>query len=330
MQRVASDKCSVVALSGGIGGAKLALGLSRVLAPGCLTVVANTGDDFEHLGLAISPDLDTLLYTLGGIADPDKGWGRRDETWTFMQALAALGGPAWFQLGDGDLATHVERTRRLAAGETLTAIMDDFRRRLGVACALLPMSDDPVRTRVRTTEGWIDFQDYFVRQRCAPAVIDIEFRGVERARPQPSVLGALADPALRAVVICPSNPLISIEPILAVPGLRRALAACRAPVIAVSPLVGGKALKGPTAKMLGELGGAPDNAGIARRYQGVIDGLVIDAMDAADADRVDVAVTVAPTVMVTLQDRENLARVVADFADRLRGANAADPGARRR
>ena len=330
MQRATSDNGSVVALSGGIGGAKLALGLSRVLAPGCLTVVANTGDDFEHLGLAISPDLDTLLYTLAGVADPGKGWGRRDETWTFMRALAALGGPAWFQLGDGDLATHVERTRRLAAGETLTAIMDDFRRRLGIACTLLPMSDDPVRTRVRTAEGWLDFQDYFVRRRCAPVVTDIAFHGVERARPQPSVLAALADPALRAVAICPSNPLISIEPILAVPGIRQALAACRAPVIAVSPLVGGKALKGPTAKMLGELGGAPDNAGIARRYRGVIDGLVIDTTDAADAGALGVAVTVAPTVMVTLQDRENLARVVVDFADRLRGTRAADPGARQR
>lgn len=330
MRPAASATGTVVALSGGIGGAKLALGLSRVLAPGCLTVVANTGDDFEHLGLSISPDLDTLLYTLGGVADPDKGWGRRSETWTFMKALAALGGPAWFQLGDGDLATHVERTRRLAAGEALSTIMDDFRRRLGIASPLVPMSDDPVRTRVRTAEGWIDFQDYFVRQRCVPAVMDIAFSGVETARPQPLVLGALADPALRAVVICPSNPLISIEPILAVPGIRRALADCRAPVIAVSPLVGGKAIKGPTAKMLGELGGVPDTAGIARRYRDVLDGLVIDTMDAADATRVDVAVTVAPTVMVTLQDRARLARIVVEFADRLSAANAAGPGARQR
>ena len=330
MVRLSSDGGRVVALSGGIGGAKLALGLSRVLAPGRLTVVANTGDDFEHLGLSISPDLDTLLYTLGGNADEDKGWGRRDETWNFMRALETLGGPTWFQLGDGDLATHVERTHRLAAGETLTAIMDDFRRRLGVPCPLLPMSDDAVRTRVRTAAGWIDFQDYFVRQRCAPVVMGIEFRGVETARAQPLVLDALADPGLRAVVICPSNPLISIEPILAVSGIRQALVACRAPVIAVSPLVGGKAIKGPTAKMLGELGGVPDTAGIAHRYHDILDGLIIDTIDAADADHVDLPVAVAPTVMVTLQDRENLARAVLDFADFLPAAKTAGPGAWRR
>jgi LPPG:FO 2-phospho-L-lactate transferase len=280
-------------------------------------VIANTGDDFEHLGLAISPDLDTLLYTLGGVADTDRGWGRANETWTFMQALQALGGPAWFQLGDGDLATHVERTRRLAAGEPLSAIIDDFRRRLGVAARLVPMSDDPVRTRVRTAEGWLDFQDYFVRLRCEPAIAAIEFAGVERAVAQPAALAALADPALRAVVICPSNPLISIEPILAVPGMRAALAACRAPVIAVSPIIGGKAVKGPTAKMLRELGSVADAIDIACRYRDLLDGYVIDTVDAAAAGRIDVPVTVAATMMVTLQDRENLAREVLDFADRL-------------
>lgn len=314
------DAGVVVALSGGIGGAKLALGLSRVLAPGRLTVVANTGDDFEHLGLSISPDLDTLLYTLGGVNDPVKGWGRRDETWTFMRALERLGGPTWFQLGDGDLATHVERTRRLAAGEPLSAITDDFRQRLGIASRLVPMSDDPVRTRVRAAQGWLDFQDYFVRQRCAPAVTAIEFRDVERARPQPLAIAALADPTLRAVVICPSNPLISIEPILAVPGMRVALAACHAPVIAVSPIVGGKALKGPTTKMLRELGSAADAAGVARRYHDVLDGYVIDTADAAHTGALDVAVTVTATVMVTLEDRENLARDVLAFADRIGAA----------
>jgi LPPG:FO 2-phospho-L-lactate transferase len=318
----------VLALSGGIGGAKLALGLSRVLPPGCLTVVGNTGDDFEHLGLSISPDLDTLLYTLGGVADPVRGWGRCSETWTFMAALEALGGPTWFQLGDGDLATHVERTRRLDAGEPLSAIIDDFRRRLGIASPLVPMSDDPVRTRIRTAAGWIDFQDYFVRQRCMPAVVDIEFSGVERARPQPLVLSALTDPTLRAVVICPSNPLISIEPILAVPGIRPALAACRAPVIAVSPIIGGKAVKGPTAKMISELGGMPDAIGIARRYQDVLDGYVIDTIDAADANSLDIAVKVTSTVMGTLQDRENLARAVVEFADRLSAATIAPSGLR--
>ena len=313
----------VVALSGGIGGAKLVLGLSRVLAPGCLTVVANTGDDFEHLGLSISPDLDTVLYTLGGVADPIKGWGRSGETWTFMKALESLGGPTWFQLGDSDLATHVERTRRLAAGETLSTIIDDFRGRLGIASRLLPMSDDPVRTQVRTAKGWTDFQDYFVRLQCEPALLAIEFSGVGSARPQPLVLEALTDPALRAVVICPSNPLISIEPILAVPGMRGALATCRAPVIAVSPIIGGKAVKGPTAKMLSDLGSAIDAIAVARRYQDILDGYVIDTVDAADAAALSIPVAIVPILMMTLEDRENLARAVVDFADRLSAAKIA-------
>lgn len=312
----------VVALSGGVGGAKLVVGLSRALEPGCLTVVANTGDDFEHLGLSVSPDLDTLLYTLGGIDDPVKGWGRRDETWTFMKALGLLGGPIWFQLGDGDLATHIERTRRLAAGEPLSAIMDDFRRRLGIASRILPMSDDPIRTKVRTAEGRLDFQDYFVRLRCEPAVSAIEFEGAAHARPLPQVLAALTDPGLRAVVICPSNPLISIRPILMVPGLRSALAGCRAPLIAISPIVGGKALKGPTAKMLSEFGIVPSAVAVAGCYRDLIDGYVVDDIDAASAGGLDIPVAVAPTVMVTLADRVHLARVVLEFADRLAESKA--------
>src|SRR5205823_10372277 len=207
----------VLALSGGVGGAKLALGLHRILPPDTLTVIANTGDDFAHLGLQISPDLDTLLYPLSGNDNPELGWGRRGETWTFMAALEALGGETWFRLGDGDLATHIERTRRLGAGESLSAIIDDFRRRLGIAARLLPASDDPVRTRVRTSHGWLDFQDYFVRLHCEPVVEEIVFAGAETAQPQPECLAALAEPGLRAVVICPSNPFISIDPILAIP-----------------------------------------------------------------------------------------------------------------
>src|SRR3954464_9864955 len=207
----------VLALSGGVGGAKLALGLYRVLAPDTLTIVANTGDDFEHLGLSISPDLDTLLYTLSDQDNPELGWGRRDETWTFMAALEALGGETWFRLGDGDLATHVERTRRLNAGQSLSAIIADFRRPLGIAGRVLPMSDDKVRTRLRTEAGWLDFQDYFVRLRCEPIVRELAFAGVGASRPHPDFLAALADPQLRSVVLCPSNPFISIDPILAVP-----------------------------------------------------------------------------------------------------------------
>src|SRR5690242_2990011 len=189
---------SVLALSGGIGGAKLALGLYRVLPPGELIVVANTGDDFEHLGLAISPDIDTLLYTLGGIDNQETGWGRRDETWTFMAALETLGGETWFKLGDGDLATHVERTRRLAAGESLSRITEDFRRRLGISARLLPMTDERVRTRPRTDRGWLDFQDYFVRLHTEPVVREIVYAGAADAKANPEFLAALADGRLEA------------------------------------------------------------------------------------------------------------------------------------
>jgi LPPG:FO 2-phospho-L-lactate transferase len=312
----------VVALSGGIGGAKLALGLSRVLGPGELTVIANTGDDFEHLGLAISPDLDTLLYTLAGLDDPVRGWGRRNETWAFMAALAALGGEKWFQLGDADLATHIERSRRLRDGDKLSSIMDDFRRRLGIASRLLPMSDDPVATRFKTEAGWLDFQDYFVRRRCEPPISAIFFAGAEQARPQPDFIAALADLSLSAVIICPSNPLISVEPILAVPGVRVALRQTAAPVVAVSPIIGGKAVKGPTAKMLCELGRTASAAAVARRYRDFIDAYLIDEADAADTVALDVPVTVAPILMRSLEDRDRLARIVLATADRVRRIKA--------
>ena len=304
----------VLALSGGIGGAKLALGLYRVLPPGGLTVVANTGDDFEHLGLSISPDLDTLLYTLAGLDNPDTGWGRHGETWTFMAALEALGGKTWFQLGDGDLATHIERTRRVAAGESLSQITDDFRRRLGISARLLPMSDDPVRTRVLTEEGWIDFQDYFVRLHCTPAVREIAFAGAASARPHPDFLAALGDDKLRMVVICPSNPLISIDPILSLPGVRDALRSCRSPVVAVSPLIGGKAVKGPTAKMMAELGLPVGAASVARHYGDLLDHYVIDEADAGAVTGLDLPVTATRALMQTLADREALARRVLAVA----------------
>ena len=300
----------VLALSGGIGGAKLALGLDRVLPPGALTVVANTGDDFEHLGLSVSPDLDTLLYTLAGIDNPDTGWGRRDESWSFMAALEQLGGETWFKLGDGDLATHVERTRRLAAGETLSQITDDYRRRLGISARLLPMSDDRVRTRLLTDEGWLDFQDYFVHRQCAPPVREIAFAGAATARAHPDLLAALADPALRMVVICPSNPFISIDPILSLPGVREAMRSCRAPVVAVSPIIGGKAVKGPTAKMMAELGLPVDAAAVAGHYRGLLSHYVIDQADAAAMSGLDLPLTATRTLMETLADREALARVV--------------------
>ncbi|HEY8871632.1 MAG TPA: 2-phospho-L-lactate transferase [Stellaceae bacterium] len=324
----------VLALSGGVGGAKLALGLYRTLPPDTLTIVANTGDDFEHLGLRVSPDLDTLLYTLSGQDNPELGWGRAGETWTFMAALEALGGETWFRLGDGDLATHVERTRRLKSGETLAAVMDDFRRRLGIAARLVPMSDDPVRTRLRTAptlpspagggglgsgpEGWLDFQDYFVRLRCAPVVREIAFAGADAARPHPDFLAALADPALRAVVICPSNPFISIDPILAVPGIRTALRQCPAPVVAVSPIIAGQAVKGPTAKMMAELGLPVDAAAVARHYDDILNLYIADEEDAASVAGLAVPVVLARTLMLSLADREALARTVIAAAERVR------------
>jgi LPPG:FO 2-phospho-L-lactate transferase len=309
----------VLALSGGIGGAKLALGLYRVLAFDTLTVVANPGDDFEHLGLTICPDLDTLLYTLSGEANTELGWGRRDETWTFMAALEKLGGENWFKLGDGDLATHVERTRRLTAGESLSTIMDDFRRRLGIAARLLPASDDRVRTQLETSEGRLDFQDYFVRLRCEPVVRRLEFVGAEGALPNADFLAGLADPELRAVVVCPSNPFISIDPILAVPGVRQALRDCRTPVVAVSPIIGGKAVKGPTAKMMAELGLPVDAAAVARHYRDFLDIYIADEGDRDAVAGLDLPVVLAPTLMVTLEDREQLAHIVLSAADRGRG-----------
>jgi LPPG:FO 2-phospho-L-lactate transferase len=309
---------SVIALSGGIGGAKLALGLSRVLGTGELCVVANTGDDFEHLGLSISPDLDTLLYTLAGIADPERGWGRRDETWNFMRAIASLGGPGWFRLGDADVALHVERTRRLASGESLSQVTDGLRRALGVSSRLLPMSDDPVRTRVVTDEGVLDFQHYFVRLQCEPCVRGIEFAGAKRAKPLPALVAALRDPGLRAVVVCPSNPLISIDPILAVPGVRAMLAACAAPVVAVAPLVRGRALKGPTAKMLGELGIACDAAAVAHRYGDILDAYLLDPADFPQSPCDGTRYVADDVIMNTVDDRERLARRVLAVADEIR------------
>jgi LPPG:FO 2-phospho-L-lactate transferase len=307
----------VVALSGGIGGAKLALGLTRILPAANLLVVANVGDDFEHLGLHISPDADTLMYTLSGLDNSKLGWGRQDESWAFMETLKALGGDDWFRLGDRDLAVHVERTRRLQRGETLSAITADFCRRLGVGPRVLPATDDRLRTRLRTDEGWLDFQDYFVRLQCRPVVHEFAFDGAEHARPHPDLVTALGDKRLRAVVICSSNPFISVEPILAVLGIRQALSACAAPIIAVSPIIGGRAVKGPTAKMMVELGMIPSAAAVAQRYGAILDGYVIDAGDANEATQVSPRVTLAPTLMTTLAEREQLARVVLEAADAL-------------
>jgi LPPG:FO 2-phospho-L-lactate transferase len=307
----------VLALCGGVGGSKLALGLSAVLRPGELTVVVNTGDDFEHLGLHVSPDIDTVLYTLAGLNDPARGWGRFEESWNFMGALRELGGETWFSLGDKDLAVHVERTRRLQTGETLTSIVAEMARRLKVETRIVPMSDDPVRTMVHTQDGPIPFQHYFVRHACQPIVTGVSFAGATAVRVNPAFLSAIAEPSLTAIVICPSNPYLSIDPILAVPGVREALQRATVPVIAVSPIIGGEAVKGPTAKIMRELGMAVSTREIYGHYQGLIDGLVIDKVDAIDAGHVDVKVAVCHTLMESIDDKQNLARDVLAFAARL-------------
>jgi LPPG:FO 2-phospho-L-lactate transferase len=258
-----------------------------------------------------------VTYALAGLDNPQTGWGRRDETWSFMAALAELGGEAWFRLGDRDLAMQVERTRRLKAGETLSGITADMARRLGVASRILPMTDDPVRTRVETREGVLDFQRYFVGRQCEPEVTGFVFDGAAQATPHPDVVAALRQPGLRAVIICPSNPFISIDPILALPGLRPALAATAAPVIAVSPIIAGRAVKGPTAKMMAELGLAVDARTVAAHYHGLIDGYVMDEADSQMAAMLDLPVETARTLMQTLDDREALGRAVLAFADRI-------------
>jgi len=311
----------VVALSGGVGGAKLARGLAAVLEPDDLLIVANTGDDFEHLGLHISPDIDSLFYALARLNDAERGWGRKDESWNFMAALGALGGPAWFQLGDRDLATHVVRTQRLAAGESLTDVTAALANAFGIRHQIVPMSDQSVRTRVATPEGELDFQRYFVVEQCRPRVIGFRFVGAEGARPSPVFAAGLASPRLEAVVICPSNPFVSIDPILSLPGLRERLATLSAPVIAVTPIIGGAALKGPAAKMLAELGHEVSPVGVARRYVDLLDGFVLDARDAVEAARLralGLAVVVTSTVMRDAEGQCALARAALELTATLR------------
>lgn len=306
----------VVAICGGVGGAKLALGLSRTVGSD-LTVVVNTGDDFEHLGLCISPDLDTVLYTLAGVSNKELGWGRADESWNFMEALRHLGGEAWFQLGDRDLALHVQRTHLLRSGSSLTSVMQTAARHHDIAATILPMSDDPVRTMLATSQGRLAFQRYFVEHRCAPQVNGIFFEGAENARPSAQVVSALQAPDLRAVIICPSNPYLSIDPILAVPGMRTLLEDANAPVIAVSPIIGGTAVKGPTTKIMAELGVPSTSLSIARHYGGLLHGLVIDTSDAAEGDEIRRLVHMVPTLMKTDEDRDRLAGEVLAFADQI-------------
>jgi LPPG:FO 2-phospho-L-lactate transferase len=304
----------VLALSGGIGGAKLAVGLQRVLFPGELTVTVNTGDDFEHLGLAISPDLDTMIYTLAGMQNPELGWGRANESWNFMAEIERLGGEHWFRLGDKDLAVHIERTRRLNAGEKLSGITADFARHFGILGKVAPMTNDLVRTMVITDEGTLDFQHYFVGRRCEPVVKALAYAGAADAQLVPSIEEAAQDPSLQAIVICPSNPWLSIGPFLEIPAWRQLLVEATVPVIAVSPLVNGQAVKGPTSKIMSELQMEQSSATIARFYEGIIDGLVLDRSEAHLTPQIHVATHVTATPMKTAADQQRLAREVMDFA----------------
>jgi LPPG:FO 2-phospho-L-lactate transferase len=296
-------------LTGGVGGAKLVDGFYRLLPPHSLTAIVNTGDDFGHFNLPISPDIDTLLYTLSGKSNQALGWGREGETWNFMAALKSLGGEDWFSLGDGDLALHVMRGAALAAGKPLSAIIAHYAEAWNLRLSILPMSDDKVATWVKTDEGDMPFQRYFVERQCAPKVQEVHFHGAADAAPAPGVIAAIM--TSDAVFIAPSNPWLSIDPLLAVPAIRTALETTQAPVIAVSPLIEGKAVKGPTVKLMGEMGLAATNHTIAAHYGAWLDGLIVhDADEAPDG----VAIARTNTMMISSGDRERVARSALGLA----------------
>jgi LPPG:FO 2-phospho-L-lactate transferase len=299
----------VVALCGGVGGAKLAYGLNRLLGAK-LTVIVNTGDDFEHLGLPISPDLDTVVYTLGEVADEDRGWGRAGESWHFMESLGDLGGETWFRLGDRDLAMHILRSRALRASVTLTEFTRTIASRLNIAANILPMSDNPFATIVVTSSGRLSFQRYFVEMQAQPQVQKIEFDNVGGGAATEPVLAAIG--SADAIIVCPSNPYLSIDPILAVPGILPALEDAKAPIAAVSPLVGGRAIKGPTSKIMNELGVPTNCASIVKHYP-FLDCLVMDRIDQADVQLIDIPVHLTDTVMRSKDERVHLARECLKF-----------------
>ena len=293
----------ILALAGGVGGARLAQGLVQVLGADELTIVVNVGDDFEHLGLHVSPDLDTVMYTLGGVHNPETGWGRAGETWAFLDALGAIGGDTWFRLGDRDLAVHVERTRRLRSGDRLSGITADLCRAFGIRHPVIPVTDDRLRTFVDTDEGELAFQDYFVRRRCEPVVRGFRFDGAATARIA-APLAALGSSAARieGIVLCPSNPWLSVAPMLALPALAALLDTPDIPVVAVSPIVGGAAVKGPAGKIMRELGHAVDVSGVVTHYGARVDGWVIDERDRSHAGAIAAAghaVCVTDTMMTS-------------------------------
>ncbi|MEN6524644.1 MAG: 2-phospho-L-lactate transferase [Anaerolineaceae bacterium] len=303
----------ITALAGGVGGAKLADGLARSLSVGELTVIVNIGDDFDYFGLHICPDLDTVCYTLAGLSNPDTGWGRSNESWVVLDNISRLGGPAWFHLGDQDIATHLERTRRLKAGESLTQIVKGFCSAWGIGTNVLPMSDQDVRTIVKTKSlGELEFQDYFVRNHCEPKVTGFRFKGIETAAPAPGVIDAIRQADY--IIICPSNPWVSIAPILSVPGIRQEIT--KKTVVAVSPIIGGQAVKGPAAKMFRELGLEASAMAVAEQYRDFLKGFVLDTMDTSNIETIKqwgIIPLVSDTLMKTIEDRQRLASEILSF-----------------
>lgn len=306
-----------LALAGGVGGARLAFGLAQTLPPEGLSVVVNTGDDFEHLGLLICPDLDTVMYTLARINDPTRGWGVAGETWTVMEQVAALGGPDWFALGDRDLAVHLIRSAALRR-ETLSEVTRGLCGRLGIGHTVIPMSDSPVRTKIVTDEGLLDFQDYFVRRRCLPRFAGLELHGIDEAAPAAGFIAALDDPSLEAVILCPSNPLLSIHPIIRIPTVIERIRRSAVPVIAVSPFVGGAAVKGPAAKIFAEQGIPPTPLGLLHVYEGIVSALVVDNRDApADPASFPIPLLITDTLIPDPSAQVRLAGEVLNFAREL-------------
>ena len=309
----------ILALCGGVGGAKLAYGLNAILPAGALSIAVNTGDDFSHLGLHISPDIDTVLYTLAGLNNTELGWGVAGETWAMMQQLSLLNGETWFRLGDKDLALHLVRTQLLAAGLSLTQVTNHLRQQLNISAEIVPMSDDPVRTIVTTKEyGELPFQHYFVKHQCQPTVTAIAFNGASTASINPQMLALLDDPELAQIIICPSNPLLSIDPILALPSMRDKLAAHREKVFVVSPLINGQAIKGPTAKIFQELNYALDQSSIASLYQQLAQHIVIDSSDTDELNTLapafaDITFHHSNTLMKTNDDKIALANFLLNF-----------------
>ncbi len=304
----------IVALAGGVGGAKLANGLAQISHPEDLTIIVNTGDDFEHLGLYICPDLDTVCYKLAGLANPDTGWGRASESWHAIENITLLGGPNWFRLGDRDLGTHLERTRRLKTGQTLSQITHDFCTTWGIGPTVLPMSNDPVPTIVLTDEGELPFQEYFVHRSCEPRVRGFRFQGVDEARPAPGMIAAIREADL--VVICPSNPWVSIDPILALPNIRSEIGS--RPVVAVSPIIGGKAVKGPVVKMYAELGIQPSALAVAEHYQDILGGFVFDIHDKnlmSEVGSLNVSLLNVNTMMNSPTQQKRLAQGVVNLVN---------------